>query len=238
MPPVMGAAAFVMASFIGVTYFEVVKHAFLPAVISYIALFYISHLEALKLGLKGMDDADVLAVLEVLSEAIEAVFAGKVTESRLNRLVLRAHLSWSEVDIMRTFIGFARQIGLRQTQSKVRDILLLRPMLAKRFVDCFHARFDPDFTGDRAAVWTVAKSAYEDARSEVTTLDEDRVFRALFNLLEASLRTNYYRTDRVQPYISVKIDHDLMRDLPAPKLKYEIYVYPVSYTHLTLPTKA
>ncbi len=59
MPPVMGAAAFVMASFIGVTYFEVVKHAFLPAIISYIALFYISHLEALKLNLKGMDDADV-----------------------------------------------------------------------------------------------------------------------------------------------------------------------------------
>ena len=59
MPPVMGAAAFVMASFIGVTYFEVVKHAFLPAIISYIALFYISHLEALKLGLKGMADSDV-----------------------------------------------------------------------------------------------------------------------------------------------------------------------------------
>ncbi|MDB4081337.1 TRAP transporter permease [Candidatus Pelagibacter sp.] len=59
MPPVMGAAAFVMASFIGVTYFEIVKHAFLPAIISYVALFYISHLEALKLNLKGMNDADV-----------------------------------------------------------------------------------------------------------------------------------------------------------------------------------
>jgi len=59
MPPVMGAAAFVMASFIGVTYFEVVKHAFLPAIISYIALFYISHLEALKLNLKGMEDSEV-----------------------------------------------------------------------------------------------------------------------------------------------------------------------------------
>jgi TRAP-type uncharacterized transport system, fused permease components len=44
-----------MASFIGVTYFEIVKHAFLPAIISYIALFYISHLEALKLGLKGIE---------------------------------------------------------------------------------------------------------------------------------------------------------------------------------------
>jgi len=59
MPPVMGAAAFVMASFIGVTYFEIVKHAFLPAIISYIALFYISHLEALKLGLKGLDEKDL-----------------------------------------------------------------------------------------------------------------------------------------------------------------------------------
>jgi TRAP transporter 4TM/12TM fusion protein len=59
MPPVMGAAAFVMASFIGVTYFEIVKHAFLPAIISYVALFYISHLEALKLNLKGMDEEDV-----------------------------------------------------------------------------------------------------------------------------------------------------------------------------------
>jgi len=59
MPPVMGAAAFVMASFIGVTYFEIVKHAFLPAIISYIALFYISHLEALKLNLKGMEEKDV-----------------------------------------------------------------------------------------------------------------------------------------------------------------------------------
>ena len=59
MPPVMGAAAFVMASFIGVTYFEIVKHAFLPAIISYIALFYISHLEALKLNLKGMEEKNV-----------------------------------------------------------------------------------------------------------------------------------------------------------------------------------
>ncbi len=70
MPPVMGAAAFVMASFIGVTYFEVVKHAFLPAIISYIALFYISHLEALKLNLKGMDDNDIPKLKKTFFEGI------------------------------------------------------------------------------------------------------------------------------------------------------------------------
>ena len=54
-PPVMGAAAFLMVEYVGLSYLEVVKHAFLPAIISYIALVYIVHLEACKMGLKGLE---------------------------------------------------------------------------------------------------------------------------------------------------------------------------------------
>ncbi|TCD16683.1 TRAP transporter permease [Oricola cellulosilytica] len=54
MPPVMGAAAFLMVEYVGIPYFDVVKHAFLPALISYIALVYIVHLEAAKAGMKGL----------------------------------------------------------------------------------------------------------------------------------------------------------------------------------------
>jgi len=54
-PPVMGAAAFLMVEYVGISYIEVIKHAFLPAIISYIALVYIVHLEACKMGLKGME---------------------------------------------------------------------------------------------------------------------------------------------------------------------------------------
>ena len=57
MPPVMGAAAFLMVEYIGISYFEVVKHAFVPAVISYIALVYIVHLEAMKQGMSGLPRA-------------------------------------------------------------------------------------------------------------------------------------------------------------------------------------
>ncbi|MCY4335170.1 MAG: TRAP transporter permease [Litoreibacter sp.] len=53
-PPVMGAAAFLMVEYVNIPYIEVIKHAFLPAVISYIALLYIVHLESLKLGLQGL----------------------------------------------------------------------------------------------------------------------------------------------------------------------------------------
>ncbi|MFC1813667.1 TRAP transporter permease [Thermodesulfobacteriota bacterium] len=55
MPPVMGAAAFLMVEYVGISYIEVIKHAFLPAIISYIALVYIVHLEACKMGLEGME---------------------------------------------------------------------------------------------------------------------------------------------------------------------------------------
>ncbi len=54
MPPVMGAAAFLMVEYVGIPYSQVMKHAVLPAVISYMALFYIVHLEALKAGLHGL----------------------------------------------------------------------------------------------------------------------------------------------------------------------------------------
>lgn len=57
MPPVMGAAAFLMVEYVGIPYFDVVKHAFLPAVISYIALVYIVHLEAMKAGMQGLPRA-------------------------------------------------------------------------------------------------------------------------------------------------------------------------------------
>ncbi|EXJ09269.1 Neu5Ac permease [Nitrincola nitratireducens] len=58
MPPVMGAAAFLMVEYVGISYVEVIKHAFLPAVISYIALIYIVHLEALKANMKGLPSSN------------------------------------------------------------------------------------------------------------------------------------------------------------------------------------
>ncbi len=58
MPPVMGAAAFLMVEYVGIPYTQVLKHAILPALISYIALFYIVHLEAMKADIRGIPRDD------------------------------------------------------------------------------------------------------------------------------------------------------------------------------------
>ncbi len=70
MPPIMGASAFIIAEFIGISYYDVIVHAAIPAVISYCALFYISHLEAVKLGLKGIPKSETPDPLATLKSGI------------------------------------------------------------------------------------------------------------------------------------------------------------------------
>ncbi|RDV04328.1 TRAP transporter permease [Undibacter mobilis] len=73
MPPVMGAAAFLIAEYVGITYAEVVKHAFLPAILTYGALFYIVDIEAAKAHMRGLPRASTAPVHHVLLRALMTV---------------------------------------------------------------------------------------------------------------------------------------------------------------------
>lgn len=66
MPPIMGAAAFIMAEMIGISYFEVVKAAFIPAILSYTAIFSIVHLEAVKDNIRGLTKEETPAFLKTI----------------------------------------------------------------------------------------------------------------------------------------------------------------------------
>ena len=69
-PPIMGAAAFIIAEYVNVPYVEVVKAAAIPAFASYAALFYISHLEASKLGLRGLPKNELPLFFKTLLSGI------------------------------------------------------------------------------------------------------------------------------------------------------------------------
>lgn len=68
MPPVMGAGAFIMAEMLGIPYVRVCAAAALPAVLYFFSLFYMTHMEALRLGLRGMDEKDVPSLPKTLKE--------------------------------------------------------------------------------------------------------------------------------------------------------------------------
>ncbi len=77
MPPVMGAAAFLMVEYVGIPYIEVLKHAIVPALISYIALFYIVHLEAMKADLQGLPRRQPLIMRSLLANTA-MTFSGMI----------------------------------------------------------------------------------------------------------------------------------------------------------------
>lgn len=72
-PPIMGAAAFLMVEYVGIPFVEIIKHAFLPAVISYIALVYIVHLEAMKAGMTGLPRPHKMAKMAKLIGLLSVV---------------------------------------------------------------------------------------------------------------------------------------------------------------------
>ncbi|MBE1276385.1 TRAP transporter permease [Enterovibrio baiacu] len=72
-PPIMGAAAFLMVEYVGIPYIEVIKAAILPAIISYIALIYIVHLEACKAGMTGLPRRHTSTFLQTLQNIVVIV---------------------------------------------------------------------------------------------------------------------------------------------------------------------
>ena len=173
----------------------------------------------------GVALQDLAAQAGRLTDGMEAVFAKKMASDPLNKLVLRAKLTWEEVDLVRAYVGYAKQIKLAHLITKVQEILVHQPGAVAALVRLFNAKFEPSLANGRSAAITSATTAVEEELSRIPTVDEDFVLRFLFNLVEATLRTNVYRTDRIFHYISFKVDHAKIRHMPLPRLMVEIYVH-------------
>ena len=119
MPPIMGAAAFIIAEFIGISYVDVVIAAAIPAALSYIALFYISHLEAQKMGLSGLPAAEVpplrttfLSGLHYLIPIVILVYLLMVERWSAHSAVFYSILSLMGIILARRIAGAMRGDGI------------------------------------------------------------------------------------------------------------------------------
>ena len=175
----------------------------------------------------GALDADaVMAQGGLLVEALKAVFEQRMPDDVFNRILLPAAVPWQAVDLLRAYNGYARQLGLRYTIVRVQELLVARPALVRALVTFFEAKFDPALPAEgRAAAVAAASEAVIDLLRDVEDHDQDMVFRTLHNLIESSLRTNFYRDDKVAHYLSFKIDAAKVKSMPSPRLMVEIYVH-------------
>lgn len=164
---------------------------------------------------------------DLLTRAIDAVWHGRVETDRFNELVLRAGLSAGQITILRGYAKYLRQAGFPYSQAHIETVLADNSQTARDFVELFEARFDPESTDDTIADAKAAQVLAE--IDKVVSLDTDRVLRAFFGLIQATLRTNYFvkkeDSARAKGVLSFKLNPREIAELPEPRPRFEIFVY-------------
>ena len=173
-------------------------------------------------------DAERDATAERFANAVTAIWHGRVDVDRFNELVVRARLTWQQVVLLRAYAKYLRQAGFPYSQSYIESVLNEHPSTARSLVTLFESLFDPSAspTGRDAQAAAAAVAADIDA---LMSLDTDRILRAFASLVQATLRTNYFVTRegsaRARDVLALKLDAQLVDELPLPRPKYEIFVY-------------
>ncbi len=175
-------------------------------------------------------ETDVLSQRVALVDALMAVFERRMRSDRLNRLLLKAHLTWKEVDLFRALYTYSRQLGSQIGAEILQKVLMTHSTYVSRLAALFRARFDPDLeVSDAHRADEVARLGRElrDYLTHVKGFEEDRVLSIILNLIEATLRTNFYVAERSdgEHFISLKIESARVREMPEPRPMYEIYVH-------------
>jgi glutamate dehydrogenase len=116
------------------------------------------------------------------------------------------------------------QIRSSYNTETVNHVLLNNSSVAGALFRYFAARFNPDLIGDRALEIREAEKEVQSALNSVRSLAEDEVLRAMFNLIQSSLRTNFYQLPE-RPVFSIKVDSRKVENMPSPKPMFEIYVH-------------
>jgi glutamate dehydrogenase len=181
-----------------------------------------------QLELRGAAELDFERLVETFPEAFERVWYGEAENDGFNRLVVRAGLAWHEVLLLRAYAKFLRQARSAFSQAYMQETLAHSPEMARLLVDLFHARFDPDAREEAELRMEELQGRIETALQAVQSLDEDRILRRFLNLVESTLRTNFFqRTEagRRKPYLSFKLASEGVTQLPRPRPLYEVFVY-------------
>ncbi|WP_432835916.1 NAD-glutamate dehydrogenase [Dactylosporangium sp. CA-092794] len=177
---------------------------------------------------------DSRAITEVrphLENAFSATWRGEAEVDNFNTLVLKAGLTWREVVVLRAYAKYLRQAGTVFSQDYMETTLLAYPGIASKLVALFVARFDHRLQLADAARTEWSKelvAAINEDLDEVTSLDQDRILRSFLHLIQATLRTSFYQRGdggRPKSYTAFKLDPQSIPDLPAPRPRFEIFVY-------------
>lgn len=164
---------------------------------------------------------------ELFQKAFTATWDGNLEDDGFNRLILGAGIPGRRVTIVRAYAKYMRQIGSSFSIDYIANTMASYPEIAKLLIDLFHQKFSPKIRRNKSKVESIEANVLSKLDT-VSNLDDDRIIRRYLDLVNATLRTNFYQKNDAgfyKPYISFKLLPELIPDMPLPMPKFEIFVY-------------
>ncbi|MFA6051000.1 MAG: NAD-glutamate dehydrogenase domain-containing protein [Methylobacter sp.] len=166
-------------------------------------------------------------------ETIQVMMEKRVENDALNKLCVLTGMTWQEIDVLRAYRNYYLQLGHRTTRASIHHALINNLQVALCLFNYFEARFKPNPEWDdpvireEQALFPLRLQLLESIAS-VLDINDDRILRTLFNLIDATMRCNFHvRRNSADYFIAFKINSLGVIDMPAPKPQNEIYVHAV-----------
>jgi glutamate dehydrogenase len=166
----------------------------------------------------------------VIEDLFLMVWNGVVEDDDFNQLVLASAMAWDEIVILRAYGKYLRQLGMGYSPDYIADCMVEHTQISSQLISLFRVQFDPNYSGsDRDTIAAGIVKDLTKLMEGVSSLDQDRIFRAYVNVIRATLRTNFYQ-DGVkhgadERAIAFKIRSRDVEEAPLPKPYAEIWVY-------------
>jgi glutamate dehydrogenase len=158
--------------------------------------------------------------------ALAALWDELIEDDGFNALVIDAQLTWRQVVILRAYAKYLRQANVPFSQDYIEGVLRSNSFIARLLIRLFESRFDPTKQTGETERSQAIRDEITGALDMVASLHEDRILRSYLGLILATLRTNYFSTAfGPVPFLVFKLDAQHVADLPAPRPRFEIFVY-------------
>ena len=161
-------------------------------------------------------------------DAFRAIWRRRINDDSYNALVVAAGVSWRDAALLRAFAAYLKQIQFGYGLRYMAETLARHQQISHLLIDYFHVLFDPAREKGRAKRARSLRETVVTAIDAVVNLSEDSVLRGFLNVIDGTLRTNYFQPDRegvLKDYFSFKFDPQRIDGVPLPKPKFEIFVF-------------
>jgi glutamate dehydrogenase len=175
------------------------------------------------IGVRYPAGVDPARTSGLLRDAFAAAMRGDSESDRFDGLVLREGIEWRQAAILRSYAKYLQQLGTTTSYGFMADTLLANARATHALLALFRAKFDPDLQAPgRSGDTDAARKELLAAVDDIPVLDADRLLRTFMNLVESTLRTNYFQG---RLHLSFKLNPAAIASAPLPRPKYEIWVY-------------